>query len=126
MQTFHHLKKNSSMLHTWEGLLLQQASPNFGTYRQVSTLKLGEALGSSSPSQCFFCLRNFAKFRPEKYDLDLYKGFFSLEKWPKFARFIIKKFPISGVLWQLSEGSQRKKISKKNSYFRIYYVTKFG
>ncbi len=40
---------------------------------------------------CFFW-RNIAKFRPEKYDFDVYKGF-STRKWPKFARLSIKKVP---------------------------------
>jgi len=32
----------------------------------------------------FFSWRNFAKFRPEKYDFDLYKGFL-MKKWHKFV-----------------------------------------
>jgi hypothetical protein len=31
----------------------------------------------------FLLLTNF---RPEKYDFNLYKGFFMGKKWPKFAR----------------------------------------
>ncbi len=37
---------------------------------------------------------NFTKFRPEKYDLNLYNGF-SMGKWPKFDRFLKKKNPSS-------------------------------
>jgi hypothetical protein len=39
-----------------------------------------------------FFWRNIARFRPEKYDFDLYKGF-SVKKWPKFARLPIEKVP---------------------------------
>ncbi len=39
-------------------------------------------------SVLFFLGRNIAKFQPEKYDFNLYKGF-STKKWPKFARFPI-------------------------------------
>jgi hypothetical protein len=39
----------------------------------------------------FMFWRNFAKFRPEKYDFDLYKGFFMEKKRPKIAKFPRKK-----------------------------------
>jgi hypothetical protein len=38
----------------------------------------------------FFSWRNFAKFRPEKYDFDLYKGFL-MKKWHKFRQISKKK-----------------------------------
>jgi hypothetical protein len=38
---------------------------------------------------CFLYLQTFAKFRVERYDFDLFKGFF-MKKWPKFTKFWIK------------------------------------
>ncbi len=42
---------------------------------------------------------NFAKFRPEKYDLNLYNGF-SMGKWPKFDRFQKEKNPSSPAFYR--------------------------
>jgi hypothetical protein len=38
----------------------------------------------------FFSWRNFAKFQPEKYDFELYKGFL-MKKWHKFRQISKKK-----------------------------------
>jgi hypothetical protein len=40
--------------------------------------------------QCFFWGRNIAKFRPEKYGFDLYKGF-SMNKWAQIRQISNKK-----------------------------------
>jgi hypothetical protein len=42
------------------------------------------------PEQCFFLGPNFAKFRPEKYDLDLDKGFF-IEKMIQIRQILKEK-----------------------------------
>ncbi len=56
---------------------------------QILILKICAQL-NKEVDQCVFFGRNIARFRPEKYNFDLCKGFCT-EQWPKFARFPKKK-----------------------------------
>ncbi len=49
--------------------------------------------------QCFFDWRIFAKFRPEKYDFDLHKGFFHEKTDPNSPDFEEFFFQIARFLW---------------------------
>jgi hypothetical protein len=113
MQTFHHLKKNSSMLHTWEGLLLQQASPNFGTYRQASTLKLGEALGEQ-PFPVFLLLAKFRQISTWKIWFGSTQRIFSLEKITQICKiFKSKNFQLLEFYDNFQKVAKEKKFEKK-------------
>jgi len=74
----------------------------------------------------FFYWRIFAKFRPEKYDFNLFKGFFM---WKMAQIRQILNFKNSKLL---DFYNNLKKVAKNIegfcffSYLHIYYVAKFG
>ncbi len=82
--------------------------------------------GFKHPAQCFSNWWIFAKFRPEKYDFNLYKGFSVGKKWLKFARFLIFKYPESYDIFQKVVKSIEGIFFLFFSYFHISYVAKFG
>jgi hypothetical protein len=86
-------------------------------------------LVSHCTTQCFFYWRIFVKFWSEKYDFDLYKGFFMGKKWHKICQ-ISKTF----IFLKLSDFNDEFQLAAKNIegfsvyffYFQILYVAQFG